>query len=75
MVDGHDVVEAARRLGFEHLPCIVIEHLGEDQLRLLAATLNRIPENARWDFSRLTIELQELEFLGLSLDVTGVDVS
>ena len=74
-VDGHDVVEAARRLGFEHLPCIVIDHLDDDELRLLAVTLNRIPENARWDAATLAVELQELECLGLSLDVTGFEAA
>lgn len=75
VVDGHDVVEAARRLGFKHLPCIVIDHLGEDELRLLAVTLNRIAENAMWDAPTLAVELQELECLGLSLDVTGFDAT
>ena len=75
VVDGHDVVEAARRLRFEHLPCIVIDHLNDEELRLLAVTLNRIPENAKWDVETLAIELQELECLGLSLDVTGFDAA
>lgn len=31
IVDGHDVVEAARRLGLHDLPCIVIDHLSPEQ--------------------------------------------
>lgn len=73
IVDGHDVVEAARRLGLSDLPCIVIDHLTPDQLRLLSLTLNRLPEKAIWDVEALTLELSELSELDLDipLDITG----
>ena len=73
IVDGHDVVEAARQLGLRELSCIVIDHLSPEELRLLALTLNRLPEKARWDLDALALELSDLATLDLDvpLEVTG----
>jgi len=73
IVDGHDVVEAARRLGLHDLPCILIDHLSPEELRLLTITLNRLPEKAAWDLDTLAIELADLAALDLDLplEVTG----
>jgi DNA modification methylase len=73
IVDGHDVVEAARRLGLHDLPCIVIDHLSPEELRMLSITLNRLPEKARWDLDTLALELSDLAALDLDipLEVTG----
>ena len=45
IIDGHVRWEAARRLGMETVPCIVIDHLSKDEVRLLSVSLNRIAEN------------------------------
>lgn len=73
IIDGHDVVEAARRLSMQSLPCIIVDHLSSDEQRLLAIALNRLPQNAEWDLEALTIELTELAALDLDipLEVTG----
>ena len=73
IIDGHDVVEAARRLGLVDLPCIIIDHLSAEEVRLLSITLNRLPQKATWDIEALSAELSELaEFnLDLPLEITG----
>lgn len=71
IVDGHIMVEAARKLDLPEVPCVRISHLDDKQLRLLRLGLNRIAEKGVWDIDELRIELVELGELGCNLDVTG----
>ncbi|KLE32299.1 hypothetical protein AAW01_11235 [Aurantiacibacter gangjinensis] len=74
IVDGHLVVEAARDLGLEKVYCVRLEHLDEDEARLLSIALNRIQECGEWDVEGLAFELAELELLDLDLTVTGFEI-
>jgi DNA modification methylase len=73
IVDGVDAVEAARRLGLTTLPCIVIDHLGEEELRLLTIAINRLPQKAEWDLDVLRIEFEQLADLGAPIEVSGFE--
>ena len=71
IIDGHIRWEAACRLGLEAIPCIVIDHLAKNEVRLLAISLNRMAENGEWDLSALQIELADLRALDFDLSLTG----
>ncbi|MBC7671491.1 MAG: ParB N-terminal domain-containing protein [Polaromonas sp.] len=76
IVAGHARWEAAKRLGLDAVPVLLVEHLGEDELRLYAIADNRLAERAGWDESILAIEFSELEIAcpELSLSLSGFDL-
>lgn len=44
IIDGHVIVEAARRAGLKEVQRILIDHLSDDQLRQLRIALNKLRE-------------------------------
>lgn len=60
IIAGHGRVEAARKLGFDKVPAIRLEHLTDDQKRAYIIADNRLAELAGWDNDILAIELQYL---------------
>ena len=75
IVDGHILVEVARRMGLPDIDCVVVDHLSEDELRLARIALNRIQEAGEWDLDELSLELGDLHALDLDLTVSGFEVS
>lgn len=75
IIDGHIVVEALRELGAKVVPCIVIDHLSETEIRQLAITLNRTQETGTWDNQNLAIEFEDLLALEIDLTVTGFEIA
>src|SRR5262245_49242696 len=75
LLAGHGRLEAAKLLGLEKIPAVVIEGLSEARKRALLLADNRIAQSAGWDRERLADELTSLpEFLaadGLDISVTG----
>jgi len=72
---GNARLEAARVLGLEQVPVVVVSHLDPAQKRAFVIAENRLAELAGWDRSVLKAELQELAELDLAfdLDVIGFD--
>lgn len=75
IVEGHGIWEAARAKGIEEVPCLVIDHLSPDELRLLRIALNRLSETGAWDAEELRLEFEELTLLGEDLVVTGFEMT
>ncbi len=71
VVDGHTRLAAADKAGLTHIPCIDVDHLNEEEARVLAIGLNRIAELGEYDFDVLKVEMEELLSLDLDLTVTG----
>jgi DNA modification methylase len=71
VVDGHTRLAAAQQVGLTQIPCIDVDHLDEDEARVLAIGLNRIAELGEADFDVLKIEMEELLALDFDLTVTG----
>ncbi len=65
---GDARVEAARRLGITHLPCVEVNHLSEDDKRAFKIADNRLAELAEWDFPELKAELDLLVTIDFNLD-------
>jgi len=75
VIDGEVRLEAAKLLRFDRAPCLRIDHLSEDEQRLLRLAVNRLGEKGQWDLDELKIEFAELivadapiENSGFSLD-------
>lgn len=78
IVAGHGRLAAAKLIGMEEVPTIRLENLTPDQLRAYVIADNRLAENAGWDESILSIELQHLinvDDLGFEVTLTGFEIS
>lgn len=72
---GHGRVAAARLLGRERVPCLLLDHMTPAQKRAYVVADNRLAELAGWDNDLLAVELGELAGLdlGFELTTTGFD--
>jgi DNA modification methylase len=75
IVEGHGIWEAAKRLGVTEVPCIVIDHLDANELRLLPMALNRIAETGAWEVEALRLEFEELIVLGEDISATAFEMA
>jgi len=73
IVAGHGRLAAAQRLGLEHVPVVVLDHLTPTQRRALIIADNRIAENSGWDPELLRLELGALQDDDFDLSLTGFD--
>lgn len=72
LLAGHGRFEAAKLLGLDKIPAIVVEGLTEARKRALTLADNRIAQSAGWDRDKLVSELLELPEI---LEVDGLDIS
>ena len=70
IVAGHGRVEAAKLIGLEKVPTILLEDLTKAEIRAYVIADNRLAELAGWDREMLAIEFQGLLELDIDLDVT-----
>lgn len=73
IIDGHVRVEAARRLGFTAIPCIIASDLSDDDIRVLRIAKNRIQERGEWDEQALKLEFAFILEFEPDLTVTGFE--
>ncbi|MCL4853172.1 MAG: ParB N-terminal domain-containing protein, partial [Bryobacteraceae bacterium] len=71
IIAGHGRVLAARKLGLDQVPVVVLDHLSETQKRAYILADNRIAENADWDDQILSGELAELKDADVDLALLG----
>ena len=71
IIAGHGRVLAAKDIGLEHVPTILLDHLTDAQRRAFILADNRIAENAGWDDTVLALEMAELSALDLDVSLTG----
>jgi hypothetical protein len=71
IIAGHARLLAARKLGIEEVPVIVLAHLTPAQKRALVIADNKLALNAGWDEEILRAELAALQAEGFDLDVVG----
>ena len=75
VIEGHGVLEAAKALGLERIPCVVVGHLNREEQRLFRLAINRLDETGSWDFEELRVELLELIDLGCDVADTGFELA
>jgi DNA modification methylase len=74
VIDGEARLEAAKLLGLDHAPCVRIEHLSDEEQRLLRLAVNRLGEKGQWNLDELKIEFEELIFAEASIEISGFDL-
>ena len=75
LIDGHELVEAAKELGLGEVPVIFISHLNAAEVKALSIALNKTQELGQWNLDVLQDELSFiLEFdCDFDLSVTGFE--
>jgi ParB-like chromosome segregation protein Spo0J len=71
IIAGHARLAAARKLGLDEVPVIVLDHLNEADRRALVLADNKIATNAGWDDEMLRVELESLKAADYDLDLVG----
>jgi len=75
VIEGHGVLEAAKALGLEKIPCVIVGHLTAEEQRLFRLAINRLGESGSWDFKELRVELLELIDLGCDVADAGFELA
>ncbi len=73
IIAGHGRLLAARKLGMEEVPSIVLDHLTKAQQRALVIADNQLALNAGWDMDMLKAEIDGLKLEDFNLDLLGFD--
>lgn len=73
LIAGHGRLLAARKLGLENVPAIILDHLTKAQQRALVIADNQLALNAGWDFAALENEIRGLDNEGFDLEILGFD--
>ncbi len=71
IIDGDVRLEAAKLLGLGRAPCLRIDHLSDDEQRLLRLAVNRLGEKGQWDLDELKIEFEELILADAPIEISG----
>jgi ParB-like chromosome segregation protein Spo0J len=66
-------VLAARKLGLEDVPVVVLDHLSPTRRRALVIADNKLALNAGWDEELLALELTDLHDLGFDVGMLGFE--
>lgn len=62
IICGHTRLKAAEQLGLKEVPCIVADDLTPEQIKAFRLVDNKTAELSGWDFEKLEIELEVLDF-------------
>ena len=75
IVAGHTRILAAKKLNIEEIPCIIADDLTDEQIKAFRLADNKVGELSVWDFKKLDIELEELNFdmsdFGFEVEITN----
>lgn len=76
IVAGDARVKAAIKLGMSEIPCVRIEHLSKEEIRLLSIALNSHSDNSSFDEKILADELRELDnVIEINAEALGFDTA
>ena len=71
ILDGVARFEAAKLLGLDRAPCLRMEHLSDEEQRLLRLAANRLGEKGEWNLAELKIEFEELILSDAPIEISG----
>jgi hypothetical protein len=71
IIAGHGRVLAAKQLGMEKVPCVVLNHLTEDQRKALRLADNKVSSKSTWNIQNIADELNALNLSGFELHLTA----
>jgi len=74
---GHGRYMAAKELKLESVPCIILDHLSNEQKRAYRIADNKLTELGKWDEDLLALEFSDLSNLdlGFDLSITGFETT
>lgn len=73
LVAGHGRLAAARQLGLNTIPVVVLDHLTPTQRRALVITDNQLALKSGWNEELLRLELEDLKLADFDLSIAGFD--
>jgi 16S rRNA G966 N2-methylase RsmD len=73
IIAGHGRLLAARKLGLEEVPAIILDHLTKAQQRALVIADNQLALNAGWNLDMLKAEIEDLKLEDFDLGLLGFD--
>jgi len=73
IIAGHGRVLAARKLGIEKVPVVIVSHLTETQKRAFILADNKIHDNSSFDYEMLQNELQDLLSNDFDISLSGFE--
>lgn len=73
VIAGHGRILAAKKNGLERVPVLFVEGLTEEQKRAYIIADNRLTELGGWNMDIVNDELEQLQFGGFDVSVTGFD--
>lgn len=71
IIAGHGRVLASKKLGIKQIPTIELQGLSDAEKRAYIIADNRLTEKSEWDKEILSLELQDLNELGIDLNTIG----
>lgn len=71
IIAGHGRVMAARKLGIDEVPTIILDHLSESQRKALVIADNKLALNSQWDGDLLALEINDIADSGFDVDLLG----
>ena len=75
IVAGHGRYEAAKTLGLESVPCVLLDHLSDAERRAYALVDNQTSLETPFDPAKLSAQLDELASMSVNLEDFGFDTS
>lgn len=73
IIAGHGRVMAAKKLGIEEVPCIVLVGLTDAQKKAYVIADNQLALNAGWDLDMLKLEIDSLIEIDFDVSLLGFD--
>jgi len=71
VIAGHGRLAAAKLLGMNKVPCVIIDGLTDTQRRAYILADNKLTELGGWDMELVSAELEALQGEGFDIDLTG----
>lgn len=72
IIAGHGRTLAAKKLGMESVPCIVMSGLTEAQKKAYVIADNQLALNSGWDLDMLRLEVETLQEMDFDIDLLGL---
>lgn len=73
ILSGHTRYEALKRLGYEETEVVEYQGLTDEQKTKYRLLANKTAERSEWDFNKLAVELEGLDFEGYDFGFEGLN--
>ncbi len=73
LIAGHGRILAAKKMGIDLIPCIVLDGLTEAQKKAYVIADNQLALNAGWDVDMLRLDVETLKDLEFDVQLLGFD--